>query len=106
MNIAIREQSDLREERRLRAEIEPQDPLKRIVLAKLRWDGNVLGRALDRIVVIIDGSFWFETDDFELMERGIERASGRIEVWVRRERGSELFRRFMPRKAWNGTPPG
>lgn len=83
------------------------------------WDGNVLGRTLDRFVVIADGHFWFETDDVEFLERGIQRRVntkanpvrvermpgseriGLLEIWVRRERGSELFHRdyCMERRA-------
>lgn len=80
-------------------------------LTPREWDGNVLGRTLDRFVVIADGHFWFETSDLDLLERGIRRTInvkanpvhldrqpgseqlGDLEIWVRRERGSELFHR-------------
>jgi len=56
-----------------------------------------LGASLNRIAVIADGSFWFETDwnvdAMDLVDRSIAHVDRRYEVWEKFERGSLLIRR-------------
>jgi len=64
-------------------------------------DGGDLGKGLDRYVAVSDGAFWFETHDFyhavENAEAALKKQTfhpTRIEIWGRREHGSELCTRM------------
>ena len=61
------------------------------------WDGNVLGKPIDRYTVTTSGHFWFSTGDYSLVERSTERHPD-FEVWGHRERGAELVIRVRPGK--------